>query len=303
MNLPRLNLASSGWVVAQEFDTNDLFANAYDDTNRPIQYAARYTWVVPADGIPVFRQVANTQGPIGQWIVWPKGARVFGQWGQVFPAKMAGEGPDAGKAFPLSDAATVDPQLGGLAVASLDGRVLAADTYGLVVAGTDLGAQQALFFTGGSGGPSFLRGDLLYCHNTGETLGNIAARHIGNTGRILMSDGAHPLWVSPGLTPRAGYFIPFFPYIEVAPLYGPAGPKPAPPFSPVNEWAVIASTSNGEFDDLHLRQNAFIGDYGGVVNSGTAPPPSIYPLLLELDHGGTPVRTYYDALVAWIRSW
>jgi len=216
--LPRLNLASSGWVVAQEFDTNDLFANAYDETNRPIQYAARYTWVVPADGIPVFRQVANTQGPIGQWIMWPKGARVFGQWGQVFPAITT----DATHATPYKSSNVGDAGLGTLVVAAIDGAALVAGTPGLVVAGTDLGAQRALFFSGGGGsivGGPFTTADLVYCSVDGQVLNDLVALGVGGPEQVLTVSAGLPVWAPP---PAVGYVFPAPPALPAWPADSPA---------------------------------------------------------------------------------
>jgi len=277
--------------VAQEFDTNDLFANAYDDTNRPIQYAARYTWVVPADGIPIFRQVANTQGPIGQWIVWPKGTRVFGQWGQVFPAKMAGEGPDAGKVFPYKSADILDPQLGGLAVDSLDGSALTPGASGLVVAGTDLGAQQALFFPGGAGsvGGPYTAGDMLVGTAPAQTLPMLAARAIGLTRRVLTVDTAlnSPIWK---LMTTPAYAWPASP---------PAGTWPAPIAHYVPAGAI-------QVEDTSVPPESDPADHDGTLAHNVAITTFMVSLLNWTidyeDYKAGVYQTAMDNMRAWIAA-
>lgn len=160
MSLPRLNRQSAGWWVLQDFDATDLFGNDYDETNRPINFAARYGWVTDDDGIPNFLQVADgdgrsTAGPVAGWFCWPGvngdgmgEGRIAAQWAQIFPAKTA----SSSTATPLSDAATVDDTLAEIDVAAIDGSTLAENTYGLVLPSTSLAEQIALFVPLGGGG-------------------------------------------------------------------------------------------------------------------------------------------------------
>lgn len=153
MSLPRLNINSSGWWVLQNHDAADLFSNVYgDDSNLLINYAARYTWSTDADGFPAFGQAAATYGPVAGWICWPKaGARKMAQWAQVFPAKITTASPLKATPVKGSSGWNVDTSLGEVQVATSDGSSPAVDTFGLVVAGSDLHNQRALFFQGGGG--------------------------------------------------------------------------------------------------------------------------------------------------------
>lgn len=157
MKIARLNVFTSGWWVLQDFDTTDVFGGSYDETNLPINYAARYTTALDSDGIPKIQQVANTRGPVGQWICWPGiggDGRSMAQWGQVFPAKITATGPLKAKPVKTGDGSgwTTATDMGEIAVFTSDGSSPPIGTFGLVAIGTDLFGQAPLFFVGGGAG-------------------------------------------------------------------------------------------------------------------------------------------------------
>lgn len=157
MSLPRLNLQSAGWIVFQDFDASDPFGTAYDRTNYsgttlPILYGARFGWVTGADGIPVFQQIASTQGIVsGFFFCPPTGSRVQGQWAQIIPAKITSTSPI--KATPIKTGNgsgwSTDSTLSDFQVYTSDGSTPTLNAFGMVVVGSETGAQNPLFFQGG----------------------------------------------------------------------------------------------------------------------------------------------------------
>jgi hypothetical protein len=153
----RLNIQSGGWWVLQDFDPTDPFGTAYDDTNRPINYGARYGFSTDSDGIPTYGQIAGTRGPIGGWICLPGiggGGRSMAQWAQVFPAKITTSGLSL-KATAVNTGDGLGwylaTDLADVVVYTHDGSMPPVGTVGLIVKGTENGAQNALFFEGGGG--------------------------------------------------------------------------------------------------------------------------------------------------------
>lgn len=145
------------WLVVQDFDVLDPFAQAMTYKDLPILGGARYAWTmsgVGIDGFPEVNQVANTQGLIGQWVIWPgKSPRVLTQINTIFAAKITTASPL--KATPVKSATggtpTMAADLDELAVSTLDGSSPTIGTFGVVVAGSDLTKQSTLFFAGGVG--------------------------------------------------------------------------------------------------------------------------------------------------------
>jgi hypothetical protein len=158
MTLQRLNIQSGGWWVLQFHDDEDVvWGDEYDETNRPINFAARYEHVLDADGIPIFKQVADTRGPVGQWLVWPGNTGDPGhlaQWGQVFPAILTDDDPPKAKPIDTGGLAgwVTSTEFLEIAVYLPDGMTPTVGMFGLVVVGTELGDQNPLFFPGSAGG-------------------------------------------------------------------------------------------------------------------------------------------------------
>lgn len=148
--------------LLQMFDSADPLLVAYTykkPSGTPaLLYGGRFGWTTGSDTIPVFGLVADsddnpTYGPVGQWICWPgvggMGNRTQAQWGQVFAAKITATSPL--KATPMADHSSAATDLAAIEVSTLDGSTPQTGTFGLVVAGSFLGAQDPIFFAGGVG--------------------------------------------------------------------------------------------------------------------------------------------------------
>jgi hypothetical protein len=157
--MDRLSIQTGGFWVLQDFDTADAFGVNYDETaavphNRPINYGARYKIDV-VGGIPRLRRVANTTGPIGGALCLPpKAPRILAQWALgCVPAKITTASPL--KATPVFSGNvtgwTTAASLDEVECYTSDGSSPAVGTFGLLVVGTELGAQAPLFFQGGGG--------------------------------------------------------------------------------------------------------------------------------------------------------
>ena len=148
--------SNTHWLILEDHDVEDLQGNTATYANKACMFGARYGWTFDDDGVPSYGQIDLTQGPIGGWLCWP-GAdpRVLSQWGQVFAAQITTSGGGSLKATPVfgnSGSAWVNAtDLQELDVAMPDGSFPPVGTYGLVVAGTNLDEQEALFFKGSSG--------------------------------------------------------------------------------------------------------------------------------------------------------
>lgn len=159
MMLHRLNIQSAGWWITQFHVTGDIdpiWEVEYTERNRPINFAARYTLELDSDGVPVFKQVADTRGPIGQWLCWPGETGDPGhmaQWGQVFPAIITALDPPKAKPIDTGGLAgwVTSTEFLEIAVYLPDDVEATEGMFGLCVVGTELGDQNVLFFPGGSG--------------------------------------------------------------------------------------------------------------------------------------------------------
>lgn len=160
--IDRIDLATAGFWVLQDFDVTDMAAppNNYDYTGAgiaglPINFGARFGFTKNSRGLPQWGALQGTVGPIGQWLYWPPaastGGRVMGQWGQNFAAQITSTSPLQATAIKKGDG-TLDSSLAALTVSFLGSTSPALNSFGLVVAGTDLSSFQPIFFQGGSGG-------------------------------------------------------------------------------------------------------------------------------------------------------
>lgn len=195
MSFSRLNIQSGGWWVLQFHGTTDpVWGGDYNETNRPINFGARYELVLDSDGIPIFKQVADTRGPVGQWLCWPGVGGVPGhlaQWGQVFPAVITSVSPPKAKPIDTGGLAgwATSTEFLEIAVYLPDGMTATVGMFGLVVVGTELEDQNPLFFPGGSGGGTSVKCFKVTVNNADGSYEGVEYDEPGGT---LLGDLAHP---------------------------------------------------------------------------------------------------------------
>jgi hypothetical protein len=191
----RLNIQTAGFWVLQFHDEEDNQGNAYDETNRPINFAARYEKYTDEDEITTLRQVAGTKGPIGGWmcLLGDGVDRDLAYWAQAVPAKITSTSPLRATPIATGDGSgwTEAEGFEEVDVFTADGSTPDMGAFGVLLVGTEDGAQNVLFFEGGSGGG----GSTVKCFkvtvNNGD--GTYEGVEYDEPNGTLLGDLAHPV--------------------------------------------------------------------------------------------------------------